>query len=52
VIDDKDSAALTNVYVLSVCSSKKEQEIVGVITPVLKQYGGICIVSDAKWIEH
>jgi hypothetical protein len=52
VIDDLESTALTNVYVLSVCHQEKEQEVVGAITPILKKYGGICIVSDAKWIEH
>lgn len=52
VIDDLESAALTNVYILSVCFSEKEQEVVGAVTPILKKYGGVCIISDAKWIEH
>jgi nitrogen regulatory protein PII len=52
VIDDLETAALTNVYVLSVCHQGKEEKVVEAITPILKKYGGICIVSDAKWIAH
>jgi nitrogen regulatory protein PII len=52
VIDDLETTALTNIYVLSVCHQEKEEEIVEAITPILKKYGGICIVSDAKWIAH
>ncbi len=52
MIDDLESAALTNVYILSVCNQEKEQEVVGAVTPILKKYGGVCIISDAKWIEH
>jgi nitrogen regulatory protein PII len=52
VIDDLETAALTNVYILSICHQGKEEEVVEAITPILKKYGGICIVSDAKWIAH
>ncbi|MBW4508027.1 MAG: transcriptional regulator [Scytonematopsis contorta HA4267-MV1] len=52
VRDDLETTALTNVYVLSVCQQEKEEELVTAITPILKKFGGVCIVSDAKWIEH
>ncbi len=52
VINDLATEALTNVYILSVCDQEQEVEIVKAITPILKKYGGICIVSDAKWVAH
>ncbi|PAX47330.1 P-II family nitrogen regulator, partial [Brunnivagina elsteri] len=52
VINDLPTEALTNVYILSVCHQEKEEEVVKAITPILKKYGGICIVSDAKWVAH
>ncbi len=52
VIDDLEIAALTNVYVLSICQQEKEEQVVAAITPLIKKFGGVCIVSDAKWIAH
>ncbi|MBD2203356.1 transcriptional regulator [Calothrix sp. FACHB-1219] len=52
IIDDLETPALTNGYVLSVCTEEQESEVVTAITPILKKFGGVCIVSDAKWIAH
>lgn len=52
VFNDLESHALTNRYVMSVCTAEQEQELVTAIEPILKKYGGVCIVSDAKWIVH
>jgi hypothetical protein len=35
-----------------IASIKQEHELVEAIRPVLKKFGGVCIVSDAKWIVH
>ncbi len=52
VIDDLETEALTNGYVMSICTEGQEQQVVEAIQPILKKYGGVCIVSDAKWIVH
>jgi nitrogen regulatory protein PII len=52
VIDDLENGAFSNDYVLSVCTAEQEQAVVEAIRPILKKYGGICLVSDAKWIVH
>jgi nitrogen regulatory protein PII len=51
VINDLDHT-LTNGYVISVCTAEQEHELVEEIRPILKKFGGVCIVSDAKWIAH
>lgn len=52
VLDDLETEALTNGYVLSVCTEEQESELVEAVRPVLKKYGGVCLVSDAKWLVH
>lgn len=52
VIDDLETHVLTNGYVMSICTEAQEHELVASIRPVIKKYGGVCIVSDAKWIAH
>jgi nitrogen regulatory protein PII len=52
VIDDLETQALVNGYVLSVCTEEQEYEVVEALRPILKKIGGVCIVSDAKWIAH
>lgn len=52
VFDDLETEALTNGYVMSICTEDLEHKVVEAVTPMLKKYGGVCIVSDAKWIEH
>jgi hypothetical protein len=37
---------------MSICTEKQEQELVEAVEPVIKKYGGVCIVSDVKWIAH
>jgi nitrogen regulatory protein PII len=51
VIDDLETT-LTNVYILTLCNQEHEEGVVTGITPILKKFGGVCIVSDAKWIAH
>ena len=52
VIDDLQTQAFTNGYVLSICTTEQEHQLVTEIEPILKKFGGVCIVSDAKWITH
>ncbi|MBD2455629.1 transcriptional regulator [Nostoc sp. FACHB-87] len=52
VFNDLESHILTNGYIMSVCTQEQEEELVTEIEPILKKFGGVCIVSDAKWIAH
>ncbi|HRI05141.1 MAG TPA: P-II family nitrogen regulator [Pyrinomonadaceae bacterium] len=41
-----------NSYVLTVCPEDKLDLIVETIRPILKQRGGVCLVSEAQWLIH
>lgn len=43
---------LSNDYILTTCSEVQEPQVVEIIHPILKQFGGICMISDARWIYH
>ena len=50
ILNDLATQALTNRYAMSICTEKQEHQLVAAIEPVLKKFGGVCIVSDAQWI--
>jgi nitrogen regulatory protein PII len=52
VINDLATSALTNGYVMSICTTEQEHKLVEAITPILKKFGGVCIISEANWIAH
>lgn len=43
---------LDNSYLLVACEAEQLNDIVESIRPYLRQYGGICLVSDAQWVLH
>ena len=49
---DQLTDALKNGYVLIACPESQLQQITDALGPMLKEYGGICLVSDAEWLEH
>ncbi|HEY9692195.1 MAG TPA: P-II family nitrogen regulator [Oculatellaceae cyanobacterium] len=51
-ITDLETEVLTNRYVMTICTEDQQQILVEAIKPILKKFGGICIVSDAHWIVH
>lgn len=45
--------AFSNTYILTVCTNEKQLDfLVEEVTPLLKKVGGICLVTDANWINH
>jgi len=50
--DDIEMSVLSNVYVLTTCPPEDVQTLVDRIRPILKKFGGVCLVSDAEWIIH
>lgn len=43
---------LGNVQLTIACSEPKAIEVIEAIRPILKRYGGVCLVSDAMWVIH
>jgi nitrogen regulatory protein PII len=52
VIDDLEGHGLTNGSIMNTCSEEREYQVVEAIRPVLKKFGGVCVVSDPKSIIH
>lgn len=50
--DDIEMSVLSNVYVMTTCPPENVQNLVDNIRPILKKFGGVCLVSDAEWIIH
>jgi nitrogen regulatory protein PII len=46
------SGEFTNSYLLIACSEDEAKRIVEIVRPILKRFGGVCLVSDAMWVKH
>ncbi|MBW4536101.1 MAG: P-II family nitrogen regulator [Pleurocapsa minor HA4230-MV1] len=43
----------SNAYILTVCTNEKQLNfLTEEIKPLLKKVGGICLVTEAAWINH
>ena len=49
---DDLSGAFKNSYLLTACAPEKATEIVEAMRPILRQNGGMCLLSDAQWVVH
>jgi nitrogen regulatory protein PII len=49
---DPFSGVFDNVYVLVACDATTASDVIASIRPILSRMGGICMVSDAGWVEH
>jgi nitrogen regulatory protein PII len=43
---------LGNVLMTIACDAAQAARVIEVIRPILKRYGGVCLVSDAMWVIH
>jgi hypothetical protein len=41
-----------NVAFVLACPEESITKLIESIRPVLKKFGGICLVSDAQWVIH
>ena len=41
-----------NVTFVIACPENQLYALVGALRPLLKSYGGMCLVSDAEWVMH
>jgi nitrogen regulatory protein PII len=45
--------AFSNSYIMTVCTNEQQlNSLVQKITPLLKKLGGVCLVTEAKWVNH
>lgn len=49
---DELSDVNTNIYLLAAISGGKEIQFTEALRPLLKKYGGICLLSDAVFVKH
>jgi len=49
---DEISNVSNNNYILTTCPPEKLGDITAALRPLLQQVGGICLVSDARWLLH
>lgn len=49
---DEVSGASTNAYILIAIEATRASAIAKAIRPLLRSYGGMCVVSDAQWLDH
>jgi len=41
-----------NITFVIACAEIQLQAVIEVLRPILKMYGGMCLVSDAQWVKH
>lgn len=46
------SGEFNNTYMVIVCDLERVNDLVELIRPVLKRFGGVTLVSDAMWVKH
>ena len=46
------SGTFINSYVMTACPPEQVSTVVEALRPILKRYGGVCLVSDAQWLIH
>lgn len=49
---DELTGVFNNSYILTACLEELTPPIIEAIRPMLKRFGGVCLVSDAQWIIH
>jgi nitrogen regulatory protein PII len=47
-----DRYELENVYIIIACDAAQAAALVSAIRPILKRFGGMCLLSDAQWVIH
>lgn len=41
-----------NVTFVIACAENQLTSVIETLRPILKRYGGMCLISDAKWVKH
>lgn len=43
---------LGNVLLTVACDDAQATRVIEAVRPILRRYGGVCLVSDAMWVIH
>lgn len=46
------SGEFNNSYLVIVCDEARVSDLVELVRPVLKRFGGVTLVTDALWVKH
>jgi nitrogen regulatory protein PII len=49
---DELTGVAGNGYVLTACEPGELARVAEAIRPILRTFGGVCLVSDAEWLLH
>jgi nitrogen regulatory protein PII len=49
---DELTGVAGNGYVLTVCEPGELARVAEAVRPILRTFGGVCLVSDAEWLLH
>jgi nitrogen regulatory protein PII len=49
---DELTGVAGNGYVLTACEPEELARVTEAIRPILRTFGGVCLVSDAEWLLH
>ncbi len=51
-LGDDITGVSNNNYILTTCPPEKLHEVTAALRPLLRRFGGICLVSEAGWLTH
>ena len=51
-MSDDITGVSNNNYILTTCAPEALEAVTTALRPILKKYGGICLISDAQWLIH
>ena len=51
-LGDDITGVSNNNYILTTCPPERLEGVLAALRPLLKRVGGICLVSDARWLLH
>jgi len=51
-LGDDITGVSNNNYILTTCPPERLDEVTAALRPLLRRFGGICLVSEARWLPH
>jgi PII-like signaling protein len=52
MLGDEITGVSNNNYILTTCAPDKLEALTAALRPLLKRVGGVCLVSEARWLLH
>jgi nitrogen regulatory protein PII len=49
---DDLTGALKNGYVFTACPESQARAVADAVRPLLRRYGGVCLITDCLWVDH